>query len=122
MAYPSDGKHGVIGADFLGPSMSSSAVREKDNDTCQERHAGHGKNQLLWPGVGVLGPRRHFALVRECLGDVENGKRRGNHSEDDEGAAKADASKRKFGHAYPSFDFLGQDVRKGCKCFSEVEG
>lgn len=103
--------------------MTAAAVCEKDNDASQERYTGHGKNQLLWPGVCVVGPGGHLALIRQCLCDVENGKRRRNHGEDDERAAKVDSSKRKLGHADSSFDFLctlvrtkEQKERLNCAC------
>lgn len=63
--YPSNGKHGVVRADFFCSAMTASTVCEKDNDACQEGYAGHGKNQLLWPGVCVGGPGGHLALIRQ---------------------------------------------------------
>lgn len=86
--------------------MSSAAVCDKDQDRDSERHAGHGEDELLGPGVGSVGPRGHLALLGERLCGVEDGKGRRQHGEDDERAAEVDTSEGELGHAYADLDFL----------------
>jgi hypothetical protein len=70
--YPSNGKHGVVGSNFLGTSVTASAVGDEDNDTSSERDTGHGKNKFLGPRSCVLGPRGHLALIRQGPGSVKD--------------------------------------------------
>lgn len=70
--------------------MSSAAVSDENQDTCEERDASHGKNEFLRPIVGALWPSRLVALVRERFGHIENGEGSGEHGENDEGAAEVD--------------------------------
>lgn len=90
--HPADGEHCVVRRDLLCPSVSSTAVGEEDDNACQEGDAGHGENELLWPGIGVVCPGRLVALVRQSLGGVEDGEGGGKHGEDDESTAEVDAT------------------------------
>lgn len=73
MTYPSDSKHCVVCADLFSAAMSSATVGDKDGDGDCKRETGHGKDELLCPGIGSVGPRRHCALRGEALGGVEDG-------------------------------------------------
>lgn len=101
---PGDGKHGVVSADLFSTLVAAAAVGNEDDKAGKERHAGHRKNQLLWPGVGPLRPRGHLGLSGQRLGGVENGKGRRHHGEDDERTAEVDAAESKLGHADTSLD------------------
>jgi hypothetical protein len=106
VTYPANGEHGIVGPDFLGTSMTTTTVGDKNNDTSDQRDACHGKNELLGPGAGVLSPRGHLALIRQSLGSVEDCKRSREHGKDDKRAAKVNTTERKLGQADSGLDFL----------------
>lgn len=104
--YPTDSEHGVISSNLLSPSVTTSAVGSENDDTSSEGDTGHSKNELLRPGIGVLGPGRHSALIRQGLGSVEDGEGCREHAENDERAAEVDTTKGKLGHTDTGLDFL----------------
>jgi hypothetical protein len=106
---PTDGEHGVVDSDLLGPLVATAAVSDKDNEAEQERKAGTAEDDLLRPRRGVVSPWRETVHRRQGSGGVEDGERGRDHGHDDQAAAEADASERKLGHADASLDFL-----RGC--------
>lgn len=104
--YPTDSEQGVIGSNLLGPFVTTSTVGSENDETSSEGDTGHSKDELLRPGIGVLGPGRHPALVRQGPGGVEDGEGCREHAENDERAAEVDTAKGKLGHTNTGLDFL----------------
>ena len=103
---PTDGKHGVVNPDLLGPLMTSAAIPDKDDDAEQEREAGAAEDDLLRPRGGVFGPWWETVHRREGSGSVEDGERGRDHGQDDQAAAEAHTSEGELGHADASLGFL----------------
>ena len=104
--YPAQSKHCIVSSHFLCPAVTSSTVGQEYNDAGNESNTGHGKNELLGPGLGVLSPRGFVVLVSEGLGGVENGESSRKHGEDDEGTTEVNTSEGHLGQANARLDFL----------------
>lgn len=64
---------GIVDCGLLGTAVAALPVGPEDNQASEERHTGHGQQQVLGPWVGAYCPGWEAVASRKVLGCIEDG-------------------------------------------------
>lgn len=101
-----DCEGGVVNSCLLGTVVSASPVGPEYSHADNHRDAGDAEQGNLGPCLLALSPDGKAVARWERFRGVKDGKRRGQHGEDDERTAEVDTAEEELGHADSGLDFL----------------
>lgn len=101
-----DGEDSVVDSSFFGAFVTSPPVGVENAKGKDQRDAGNGQQQDLWPWLGIGRPGGQAVSGGKRSGGIEDHKGSGNQGENDQGAGEVDATEHHLGHSDSGLDFL----------------
>lgn len=101
-----DCEGGVVNSCLFRTVVSASPVGPEYSHADNQRDGGDAEQGNLGPCLLPLSPDGKIVARWERFRGVKDGKRRGQHGEDDERTAEVDTAEEELGHADSGLDFL----------------